>query len=145
LVEEYDLPRGTLFRIFPVDMETDRLGDDDHAYSFDWEAGKQYWFDIIHDPERDSHPVVQMRQQSAHIWKQEEIIVTDGSCYKSMDSHSRLDPHLQVPIVFLQEPKEPVKLISCLCGHGTAFYKQEEAPQKYLLRARSAAYSGPHH
>jgi hypothetical protein len=42
LVTEYDLPRGTLFRIFPVDLEIDRLDDEDHASSFDWEEGKQY-------------------------------------------------------------------------------------------------------
>jgi hypothetical protein len=35
----------------------DRLGDDDHAYSFDWIAGKQYWFDIIHDSVKDPHEV----------------------------------------------------------------------------------------
>jgi hypothetical protein len=49
----FGLPRGALFRIFPVDMDIQRLGDDDHAYSFDWEEGKQYWFDIIKDQSRD--------------------------------------------------------------------------------------------
>jgi hypothetical protein len=29
------------------------LVDDDHAYSSDWEEGKQYWFDIVHDSARD--------------------------------------------------------------------------------------------
>jgi hypothetical protein len=36
-------------------MKIDRLGDDDHEYSFYWEAGKQYWFDIIHDLSKDRH------------------------------------------------------------------------------------------
>jgi hypothetical protein len=45
LVAEYGVHRGTLFRIFPVDMEIDRLGDDDHAYSFD----------IVHDLAKDPH------------------------------------------------------------------------------------------
>jgi hypothetical protein len=53
LVAELWLPRGTLFRIFPVDLGIDRLDDEDHAYSFDWEEGKQYWFDIVHDLSRD--------------------------------------------------------------------------------------------
>jgi hypothetical protein len=47
------MPRGTSFRIFPVDMEIDRLGDDDHAFSFDWVEGKQYWFEIVHDLSKD--------------------------------------------------------------------------------------------
>jgi hypothetical protein len=42
-----------MFRIFPVDIAIDRLGDDDHAYSFDWEEDKQYWFDIVHDLAKD--------------------------------------------------------------------------------------------
>jgi hypothetical protein len=42
-----------MFRIFPVDMAIDRLGQDDHAYSFDWEEDKQCWFDIIHDLAKD--------------------------------------------------------------------------------------------
>jgi hypothetical protein len=37
---EYGLPRGALFTLFPVDMDIERLGDEDQAYSFDWEAGK---------------------------------------------------------------------------------------------------------
>jgi hypothetical protein len=39
LVAEFGLPRGILFRIFPVDVGIDRLDDEDHAYSFDWEEG----------------------------------------------------------------------------------------------------------
>jgi hypothetical protein len=35
LVKEYDMPKCALFRIFPVDLGIDRLGDDDHASSFD--------------------------------------------------------------------------------------------------------------
>jgi hypothetical protein len=53
LTAEYGIPKGTLFRIFPVDMEIDRLGEEDHAYSFDWQEGKQYWFEIVHDLSRD--------------------------------------------------------------------------------------------
>jgi hypothetical protein len=51
------LPRGEMFRIYPVDMDIQRLGDDDHAYSFDWVEGKQYWFDTVHDHDhaRDKH------------------------------------------------------------------------------------------
>jgi hypothetical protein len=29
------------------------LGNDDHAFSFDWKEGAQYWFDIVHDSARD--------------------------------------------------------------------------------------------
>jgi hypothetical protein len=53
LRKEYKFPPGTLFRIFPIDMENERLDDEHHAYSFDWEAGKQYWFDIVRDPSKD--------------------------------------------------------------------------------------------
>lgn len=53
LVQQFGLPRGTLFRMFPVDGNTQRLGDDDHAYSFDWVEGQQYWFELVHDQEKD--------------------------------------------------------------------------------------------
>jgi hypothetical protein len=55
IVHGLNFPRGTLFRIYPVDMDIQRLGDDDHSYSFDWEDGKQYWFDIVHDASKDPH------------------------------------------------------------------------------------------
>jgi hypothetical protein len=55
LVVEHGLPRGTLFRLFPVDIEIGRLGDDDHTFSFDWLEGKQYWFEIVHDLSKDPH------------------------------------------------------------------------------------------
>jgi hypothetical protein len=46
--------KGAMFQIFPVDMNIQQFGDD-HAYSFDWVEGKQYWFDIVHDHARDKH------------------------------------------------------------------------------------------
>jgi hypothetical protein len=55
IVRELNLPRGTLFRIYPVDVDIQRMGDDDHSYSFDWEEGHQYWFDIVHDHSKDPH------------------------------------------------------------------------------------------
>jgi hypothetical protein len=55
LVQQFLSSRGATFRIFPVDMDIQKLGDDDHAYSFDWVEGKQYWFDIVHDHARDKH------------------------------------------------------------------------------------------
>jgi hypothetical protein len=55
LLAEYGMPRGTQFRLFPVDMEIDRLGEDDHAFSFDLVEGKQYWFEIVHDLAKDPH------------------------------------------------------------------------------------------
>jgi hypothetical protein len=55
LVVHFGLPRGTLFRIYPVDMDIQKLGDDVHSYSFDWEEEKQYWFDIVHDSANDPH------------------------------------------------------------------------------------------
>jgi hypothetical protein len=53
LVQQLGLPRGTLFRIYPVDRDIQRLGNDDHAFSFDWKEGMQYWFGIIHDAVKD--------------------------------------------------------------------------------------------
>jgi hypothetical protein len=44
LVQQLGLPRGTLFRIYPVDCDIQRPGNDDHAFSFAWKNGAQYWF-----------------------------------------------------------------------------------------------------
>jgi hypothetical protein len=55
LIQQFELPRGALFRIYSVDGNIQRLGDDDHAYSFDWTKVRQYWFEIVHDHARDRH------------------------------------------------------------------------------------------
>jgi hypothetical protein len=47
------LPKGTLFRIFPVVGTVDNQDAEDFAYSIVWEAEKQYWFDIVYDPAKD--------------------------------------------------------------------------------------------
>jgi hypothetical protein len=51
------MPRRILFRIFPADMNVKRLSDEDQVYSFDWEEGKQYWFDVVNDDSRDKNGI----------------------------------------------------------------------------------------
>jgi hypothetical protein len=53
LVKKIGLPKGTLFRIYPVVGTVDNQDAEDHSYSIDWEAEKQYWFDIIYDISKD--------------------------------------------------------------------------------------------
>jgi hypothetical protein len=53
LVKKIGLPKGTLFRIYPVVGTVDNQDAEDHSYSIDWEAEKQYWFDIICDISKD--------------------------------------------------------------------------------------------
>jgi hypothetical protein len=53
MVRHFVFRRGTIFRIFPVNNEVQRLGDDDHAYSFDWGENHQYWFHIVRDANMD--------------------------------------------------------------------------------------------
>jgi hypothetical protein len=54
LVGKLDLPQGTLFRILPVEGSVDNPDAEDFSYDITWEAEKQYWYDIIYDPSRDS-------------------------------------------------------------------------------------------
>jgi hypothetical protein len=70
LVAYFGLHRGAFFRIYPVDMDIQKLGDDDHSYSFDWEEGKQYWFDVVHDSGKDPHNLcrrIQMVDPSGRV------------------------------------------------------------------------------
>jgi hypothetical protein len=53
IVRALGLPRGTLFRIYPVIGDIQDHDPEDHSYSITWEEGKQYWFDIIYDDGRD--------------------------------------------------------------------------------------------
>jgi hypothetical protein len=55
IVQQFGFTRGSMLRICPVDGDIQRLGDDDHAYSFEWKDGAQYWFEIVHDLSRDRH------------------------------------------------------------------------------------------
>jgi hypothetical protein len=53
LVEKLGLPKGSLFRIFPVKGTVDNRDTVDFAYDITWEADKQYWYDIVYDPSKD--------------------------------------------------------------------------------------------
>jgi hypothetical protein len=45
-----DMPKWSMFRIYPVDNVITRLSREDGAYSVDWVEGKQYWWENVHDP-----------------------------------------------------------------------------------------------
>jgi hypothetical protein len=97
LVQAYHLPLGTLFRIYPVIGEVQDRDPDDGSYSITWEAGKQYWFDIVYDEGKDPRgearqirmvdyggrvetfvvPVAAAAQQVAELWR-EVLEVTAG-------------------------------------------------------------------
>jgi hypothetical protein len=47
------MPRRSVFRLFPTDKSVQRLDHEDRSYSFNWEEGKQYWWDNIYDPAMD--------------------------------------------------------------------------------------------
>jgi hypothetical protein len=53
LVEKKYLPVGTLFRIYPTDGSVTDQDHEDLSYTFDWEAGKQYWYEIVYEAGRD--------------------------------------------------------------------------------------------
>jgi hypothetical protein len=55
LVKKLQLPKGTLFRICPVTGSVENRDAEDHSYTITWEAGKQYWFDIVYDVAKDRH------------------------------------------------------------------------------------------
>jgi hypothetical protein len=53
LVREWQLPIGTLLRIYPATGSVGNRSEEDHSYTIDWEADKQYWFDIVYDEAKD--------------------------------------------------------------------------------------------
>jgi hypothetical protein len=53
LVKAWNLPLGTLLRIFPVSGLADNQDSEDYSYTVTWEDGKQYWYDIAYDDARD--------------------------------------------------------------------------------------------
>jgi hypothetical protein len=66
LVQHFGLSRGSMLRIYPVDGDKELVGDDDHAYSFDWKNGAQYWFEIVHDLSRDRHNLTREIRMADH-------------------------------------------------------------------------------
>jgi hypothetical protein len=61
LAKNLRLPKGTLFRIFPVIGTVDNQDAEDFSYDIVWEAEKQYWYDIVYDPSKD------MRSQARQV------------------------------------------------------------------------------
>jgi hypothetical protein len=55
LMKKMKLPKGSLFRVFPIAGSVDDQDEEDHSYTITWEQGKQYWFVIIYDPAKDRH------------------------------------------------------------------------------------------
>jgi hypothetical protein len=53
LVKKWKLPKGTLLRIFPAIGTVDNQDDEDHSYTIEWKADKQYRYDIIYDHSKD--------------------------------------------------------------------------------------------
>jgi hypothetical protein len=75
LVTMLGLPRGTLFRIYPVDGDIQRLRDDDHPCSFDWKNGAQYWFEIVDDLSRDRHNLTREIRMVDHAGRVESFVI----------------------------------------------------------------------
>jgi hypothetical protein len=44
------VPRWRQFKIFPVNNVLQKQGNDDKAYAFDWEEGRQYSWENVCDP-----------------------------------------------------------------------------------------------
>jgi hypothetical protein len=53
VVKKRRLPKGTLFRIYPVTGTVENQDAEDHSYTITWEADKQYWYDIVYDISND--------------------------------------------------------------------------------------------
>jgi hypothetical protein len=53
LVRAWNLPLGTILRIFQVIGSVDNQNSEDYSYTVTWEDGKQYWYDIAYDDARD--------------------------------------------------------------------------------------------
>jgi hypothetical protein len=45
----FGMLRSSVFRLYPVDGEIQKIGRGDFACSFDWIAGNQYWWENICD------------------------------------------------------------------------------------------------
>jgi hypothetical protein len=56
-------------------MDIERLGDDDHSYSFGWEDGKQYWFEVVHDSSKDPHGLCRQIRMANPAGRVESFVV----------------------------------------------------------------------
>jgi hypothetical protein len=54
LVKKLKLPKGTLFRIYPVVGSVENQDEEDQSYTITWEDGTQDWFDIVYDASKDT-------------------------------------------------------------------------------------------
>jgi hypothetical protein len=75
LVRQFGLPVGALFQIYQVDMNIQRLGVEDRAYSCDWVEGKQYWFDIVHDHAKDKQNFCREIRMVNYSGKADSLVV----------------------------------------------------------------------
>jgi hypothetical protein len=111
LVRKWKMVPGAALRIYPVDGRITDRDNDDHSYNFEWNEGRQYWFDFVYDPLKDTTgnaKVIQMTDQWGRI---DSLIVrkdaTDADIIKlwsrgleipagttiSLDTRNRYDFH----------------------------------------------------
>jgi hypothetical protein len=75
IVQHLCFPRGTLFRIYPVDMDIQRIDEEDTSYSFDWVDQARYWFEVVHDRSRDGHDLCRQIRMVDFAGRVESIVV----------------------------------------------------------------------
>jgi hypothetical protein len=141
LVQQMDLPKGTLFRIYPVDGSVDNRDEEDHSCTFDWVPDMQYWFEIVYDYSKD------MRSQSKSVIMVDASNRTDtlvvpqtADVYQVRDLWKR----------FMEVPPDIEMQMQTADGHE--FYWSLETakdPIPYSIKAANFhgdanAFSGPH-
>jgi hypothetical protein len=86
IVKSKKLPKGTLSRIYPVVGTVDNQDAEDFSYDITWEEGKQYWYDIVHDPRRDMNGKSKQITMIDHAGHAETFVVpVNASAQKIVD------------------------------------------------------------
>jgi hypothetical protein len=86
IVKSKRLPKGTLFRTYPVVGTFDSQDAEDLSYDITWEEGKQYWYDIVYDHSRDTKgksKQITMIDQAGHA--EPFVVPVNASAQKIVD------------------------------------------------------------
>jgi hypothetical protein len=75
LVQKWGLVRGSALRIYPVDGRIQDQDNDDHSYNFEWTEGRQYWYEFIYDPLRDTEGRAKVIQLTDQYGRSDRLIV----------------------------------------------------------------------
>jgi hypothetical protein len=141
LVKSKKLPKGTLFRIYPVAGTVDNQDAEDMSYDITWEEGKQYWYDIVYEVGRDPNGKSKQITMIDHAGHADPFVVpVNATAQKIVDLWRSVIEAPSNVAVFISSSHDTIFHWGYSSAEDTVSYQLETS----MMRWNVAIYPGQH-